>query len=47
MENQVGPVMIASDPRWQLRMGTANFLSFWDIKIVNIMYNCGGKCSYI
>ena len=45
-ENTNEPVMITHDPSWQFRIGKAKMLSFKDIKIVNLMYNCSGEWSY-
>jgi len=32
------------DPKWQRAIGNAPGLSFSDIKLANLMYNCGGNC---
>jgi len=36
--------MITKDPAWQDKIGKAPNLSFADLKVANIIYDCGGHC---
>ena len=41
------PTMLTRDPNYQFTIGKPNSrkgLSFYDAKIVNVMYKCNGKC---
>ena len=37
------PTIVTKDRSWQSRIGTATDFSFADIRLANIIYNCGGE----
>ena len=42
------PTMLTKDPNYQFTIGNPNSrkgLSFYDAKIINIMYKCNEKCN--